>query len=322
MVDLSATMDPERLASSSVDLNLKLMQWRLLPSLDLDKISQTKCLLLGAGTLGCNVARCLLGWGVRTITFVDNGRISFSNPVRQTLFEFLDCQDGGKLKAETAASALKRIFPGVNASSVQLSIPMPGHSVGQLEEAEKVKRDVSRLEELIESHDAVFLLMDTRESRWLPTVLSAVKNKSTRDRTLDQQCTVSRPGMSYIASALAVELLVSLTQHPLGDGAAADTSAKDAHLTAELECHLGLVPHQIRGFLSRYHLVLPASLAFDKCIACSSKVLSSYREDEFSFLMKVFNVPSYLEDLTGLTQLLQDTRVSEVWEMSDDEILE
>lgn len=29
---------------------------------------------------------------------------------------------------------------------------------------------------------------------------------------------------------------------------------------------------QIRGFLSRYHLVLPASLAFDKCIACSSKV--------------------------------------------------
>lgn len=77
-----------RLSESSVDLNLKLMRWRLLPSLDLELISQTRCLLLGAGTLGCNVARCLLGWGVRNITLVDNGFVSYSNPVRQSLFTF------------------------------------------------------------------------------------------------------------------------------------------------------------------------------------------------------------------------------------------
>ena len=28
--------------------------------------------------------------------------------------------------------------------------------------------------------------------------------------------------------------------------AAADTSAKEAHLSADLECKLGLVPHQVR----------------------------------------------------------------------------
>jgi ubiquitin-like modifier-activating enzyme ATG7 len=49
-----------RLADTSVDLNLKLMRWRVMPSLDLDRIKKTKCLLLGAGTLGCYVARSLL----------------------------------------------------------------------------------------------------------------------------------------------------------------------------------------------------------------------------------------------------------------------
>lgn len=53
-------MDPTRLADQAVDLNLKLMRWRILPSLDLEKVSNTKCLLLGAGTLGCYVARTLM----------------------------------------------------------------------------------------------------------------------------------------------------------------------------------------------------------------------------------------------------------------------
>lgn len=101
------------LASTAIDLNLKLMRWRLMPSLDLARVSSTRCLLFGAGTLGCNVARVLLGWGVRHITFVDSGRVSYSNPVRQSLFEFADCIDGGKPKAEAAAASLKRIFPGL-----------------------------------------------------------------------------------------------------------------------------------------------------------------------------------------------------------------
>jgi hypothetical protein len=53
------------------------------------------------------------GWGVRTITFVDSARVSFSNPVRQPLFEFEDCLHGGKPKAACAAERLKKIYPGV-----------------------------------------------------------------------------------------------------------------------------------------------------------------------------------------------------------------
>ena len=75
LVNMRASMDPSYLAASSVDLNLKLMKWRLLPDIDLEQIKKIRCLLLGSGTLGCNVARCLLGWGVRHITFIDNGKV-------------------------------------------------------------------------------------------------------------------------------------------------------------------------------------------------------------------------------------------------------
>ena len=42
---------------------------------------------------------------------------------------------------------------------------------------DQTKADVDSLESLIDAHDVVFLLMDTRESRWLPTVMAANKRK-------------------------------------------------------------------------------------------------------------------------------------------------
>uniref|UniRef100_A0A674MUR8 Ubiquitin-like modifier-activating enzyme ATG7 n=1 Tax=Takifugu rubripes TaxID=31033 RepID=A0A674MUR8_TAKRU len=371
MVNLSECMDPKRLAESSVDLNLKLMRWRLVPTLDLEKVVNTKCLLLGAGTLGCNVARTLMGWGVRHITFVDNAKISYSNPVRQPLYEFEDCLGGGKSKAMAAVERLSKIFPGVNAVGHNMSIPMPGHPVSFSQATlSQAQEDVEQLEKLISEHDVIFLLMDTRESRWLPTVIAASKRKlvvnaalgfdtfvvmrhglkkppatlsvsaasfsgsslfsnipghklgcyfcndvvapgdSTRDRTLDQQCTVSRPGLAMIAGALAVEMMVSILQH--SEGGYAVASSSDDRMN-EPPTSLGLVPHQIRGFLSRFDNVLPASLAFDKCTACSATVLDHYEREGFSFLSKVFNSShSFLEDLTGLTLLHQETQAAEV----------
>lgn len=53
------------------------------------------------------------GWGVQYITLVDNGCVSYSNPVRQSLFTYKDSLNGGRPKSEAAADALKAIFPGV-----------------------------------------------------------------------------------------------------------------------------------------------------------------------------------------------------------------
>lgn len=63
-----------------------------------------------------------------------------------------------------------------NAAGVQMSIPMPGHPVSSNEVA-GVLEDCRRLKELVDEHDVIFLLTDTRESRWLPTLLCADANK-------------------------------------------------------------------------------------------------------------------------------------------------
>lgn len=54
---------------------------------------------------------------------------------------------------------------------------MPGHVLGSDREIEGAKTNVNQLAKLIEEHDIIFLLMDSRESRWLPTVLGTYFRK-------------------------------------------------------------------------------------------------------------------------------------------------
>ncbi|GFF61923.1 ubiquitin-like modifier-activating enzyme atg7 [Aspergillus udagawae] len=337
LVDLTEYLNPKRLADQSVDLNLKLMKWRISPDLDLEKIKRTRCLLLGAGTLGSYVARNLMAWGVTKITFVDNGNVSFSNPVRQPLFNFKDCLEGGARKAVRAAQALSEIYPGVEATGHVLSVPMAGHPIT---DTEKTRKEFGILKALVDDHDVIFLLMDTRESRWLPTVIGKAAGKivmnaalgfdsfvvmrhgvrndadptselgcyfcndvvapmnSVRDQTLDQQCTVTRPGVATIASALAVELLISLLQHPQGAAAPAASPNDDRGSHP-----LGLVPHQIRGFLSSFENISVIGRSYDCCSACSMNVIKAYDEQGWDFVVKALNEPGYLEELSGLREV-------------------
>lgn len=363
-VNLGASLDPVRLMENARGLNLQLMRWRLAPTLDLETVASTKCLLLGAGTLGCSVARCLVSWGVRTVTFVDNGVVSYSNPARQSLYTERDCRDGGRPKCDAAAEALRAISPAITARGESLTVPMPGHSVPSQAEA-KVQAEFERLVSLIAEHDAIFLLLDTREARWLPTVVAAAQRKvvvnaalgfdtflvmrhgvsaesdgagegeklgcyfcndvvgpadSTRDRTLDQQCTVTRPGVGMMAGALAVELLVGLLQSPLKGrcpafgAVAGGTGGNEEEFS---DNPLGPVPHQIRGFLNRHQYMTPACVAFAMCTACSPPVLDEYARRGWEFVLEVLNDASCLERLTGLSRLHEETDLDQVWALSD-----
>lgn len=169
------SMDPVKLSDHFSSLNLKLMKWRLLPNLDLDAIKAQKCLLFGAGTLGCAIARNLLSWGVNDITFIDYGNVGFSNPVRQYLFTHDDAIHH-KAKATTAADRLKEILPSINATGYVLQVPMPGHSISDSMRPKTIE-NLKLITSLIQDHDVLFLVTDSRESRWLPTLLGAFFRK-------------------------------------------------------------------------------------------------------------------------------------------------
>lgn len=175
IASMANAMDPIKLSEHFSNLNLKLMKWRLLPSLNLDIIKSQKCLLLGAGTLGCAIARNLLSWAVADITFVDSGNVGFSNPTRQCLYKYEDAAKH-KPKASTAAERLREIHPSVNASGHILYIQSPGHQIAD-SMRDKAIENIELLKSLIQSHDVLFLLTDSRESRWLPTLLGAFYGK-------------------------------------------------------------------------------------------------------------------------------------------------
>lgn len=215
-VDVSSSLSPSSRAAAAADLNLRLMAWRLFPGLDAPKLGNARALILGAGTLGCAALRSLLGWGVRTFDVVDCGRVAFSNPVRQSLYELVDCSAGARLrsagggnggggddevgasagddvddaaalggggggggegKAAAACAALRRILPTISATPHALRIPMPGHRTSAGAESDAALAAAAKLDALVAAADVVFLFTDTRESRWLPTLVCASQNK-------------------------------------------------------------------------------------------------------------------------------------------------
>jgi ubiquitin-like modifier-activating enzyme ATG7 len=126
-----------------------------------------------------------------------------------------------------------------------------------------------------------------------------VNIQSLKDQALDQQCTVTRPGGAAIASALLVELFVSILQHPKGPAAPAPISQNDDRGSHPL----GLVPHQIRGFLSNFSNISVTGRNYNCCSACSDNIVNAYVRDGWTFVEKALNDRGYVEELSGLKEV-------------------
>ena len=336
-VDLKQMFNSETIAENAVDLNINLMKWRMCPGLNTQIIKEKKYLLIGSGTLGCHVSRCLLGWGARNITFMDNGKVSYSNPVRQSLYNFNDSTTEN-YKAILAPKKLKEIFPLTNSNRFNINIPLACRTLIDEKSKEDYIKNLTLLEEQIKSHDIIFLLTDSRESRWYPTLISKAYNKivitaaigfdsflimrhgnkennlgcyfctdivtpsdTSGSRTLDQQCTISRPGVSMICSGLAIELGMSCINSSLNKG------------SSDLD-----YPHQIRGNLIDYNMNCFRFSGNRNCVACSENMIRNYLEKRDEFLVNVMNDPYYIEKISGVQDLIKNMKIEDNINDGDD----
>lgn len=96
-----------------------------------------------------------------------------------------------------------------------------------------------------------------------------------------------------------MELLVSVLQHPQGASAPAPLKGSD-----ERGDHpLGLVPHQIRGFLATFENITVTGQSYTCCSACSAKVTTAYEEQGWEFVRRALNESGYVEELSGLKEV-------------------
>lgn len=79
-----------------------------------------------------------------------------------------------------------------------------------------------------------------------------------------------------------------------------DGGLPDPHASGSV---LGLVPHQLRGYLAEFRTVPIKGAAYSRCTGCGEAVLQAYEADAWGLVQKACDETGYLERLTGLDEL-------------------
>ncbi|HJP84344.1 MAG TPA: ThiF family adenylyltransferase [Fimbriimonadaceae bacterium] len=126
-------------------------------------LSRAKILMVGAGGLGCAALPYLAGAGVGTIGIVDPDRVEASNLSRQILFSPTQT---GESKARLAASAVRRINPGIQV--LEFAERLTEENASQIVENFDVVIDGT------DRFDAKFLLNDICQTLSKPLIQASI----------------------------------------------------------------------------------------------------------------------------------------------------
>lgn len=66
---------------------------------------------------------------------------------------------------------------------------------------------------------------------------------------------------------------------------------------------MGIVPHQIRGYLSTFRNILIRGRSYDCCSACSDRIVTAYTDQGWDFVKRALNEADYVAELSGLAEV-------------------
>lgn len=115
-------------------------------------------------------------------------------------------------------------------------------------------------------------------------------------------------------------------QHPSRHHAGAPKTSRRANeapvYERDPEDHpLGIVPHQIRGFVANFQNVLINGKSYPQCSACSRPILDAYRQEGWDFVKKALGDREYVTELSGLAEIQRQAEaMAEALDLSDDDM--
>ena len=111
-----------------------------------------------------------------------------------------------------------------------------------------------------------------------------------------------RPGLSYVSSGFASELLINIVSHPMGNNA--PSGGESNSIDIDEDADMGIVPQHIRGSVGQFETKVMNSTAFDSCLACGAKIIEEYQKDRKALLWKALNQSDYLQVASGINDML------------------